>query len=147
MSSMHDDEIFFLGHLRYMMHLRRASLNHVAWHRFAYLTHRDDRVFNIRLQAFALRVSSKAAITQWEHTVFDSNFDNPAVEKFFGQAKVSKEEITFSLEACGLPAPAISRVRELLGFRGLICSPHSQVVFLQSFLQLLPSFPALSRPC
>ena len=117
---MNEDEIFYLSHLRFMMKLRSSSLIHVAWHRFVYLTHQDDRVFDVRLFAFHMWVSSSAAITQWEHAVFDSNFDNPAVAKFSEQAKVSKEEILVSLEACGLPAPAFSKVRELLGFRGLL---------------------------
>ena len=65
LSRMNDDEIFYLGHMRYMVYLRRSSLIHVAWHRFAYLTHQNDRVFNIRLQAFARSVPSSAAITRW----------------------------------------------------------------------------------
>ena len=117
---MSGDEIFFLGHMRYMMQLRKSSLIHVVWHRFVHLTHQDDRIFDVRLFAFYMLVSSSAAITQWEHSVFDSNFGNPAMEKFFGQAKTSKEEILYSLAARGLPSPTIVRVRGPLGFRGLV---------------------------
>ena len=130
---MSDNEIFYLGHLRCMHHLRHSSLVHVAWHRLAYLWFQDARVYETRWRAFADQISSNSALLQWEHIGFDQAAEiNPAVQKFYQHAKVSKEEITLSLEACGLPAPAITPVRDYLRFRGILIS-------LTFFLLLSPS--------
>ena len=112
--------IFFLSQLRYMLRLRRSSLILVTWHRMAFLSHQDDRVFEIRIYAHHFGLTTNAAIEHWESSVFDNSFDNPALQKFFDQARISKEEITFSLEACGFPAPPTSLVRFFLGFRGMV---------------------------
>ena len=117
---MDGQEIFFVSQLRYTLRLRSSSLILVAWHRMAFLSHQDDRVFEIRLFAHRFGLTTNAAIAYWESKVFDNAFDNPALQKFYDQARISKEEITFSLEACGLPAPSVSLVRDFLGFRGLV---------------------------